>query len=164
MLEEVGKEIKKTIQEEVLCQIFGVSRVIIERSDSGAPSLVGRNENLSISYCENNMILTISNKNVGVDFEIGSPSTSLDLFPNYILGPGEKEFFDKLETDDERREFVLRAWICKEAFFKCSDQQFRPKRFDSTHNIAPFKFSPIGQEKVLIFNYLKYMVAVCILN
>lgn len=103
--------------EHALSASFGakLSDIGAERTDSGR--WVSPLYSFSLSHSAGYVAVAVSRSAVGIDIEGGMTAGRLSLAPR-VLTPDELSRFSALEGEEERIEYLGRAWCAKEAIFK----------------------------------------------
>lgn len=86
-------------------------------NEVGQPYLVGCNEYISISHCEDTIVVAMSSNKVGIDVEKNLPSKGYELF----LADEEYALFNKSENKDD---LLTTIWTLKESYVKLKGTGF----------------------------------------
>lgn len=110
--------------ERAIDQIYGIpaDQLNFEKQPSGRWVIVGQQPPIcfSLSHCEGAVAVALSHSPVGVDIE-PLDRTLKPALAKKVLTPDEQQVYDALLAT-ERSDYLLRAWVAKEALYKRTGQ------------------------------------------
>lgn len=119
--------------EEAIEKTYGISprRLSFEKQPSGRWMITGKYSSIhfSLSHCEGAVAVALSCQPVGVDIE---PAERLlkPALAQKVLTPDEQTTYDALPVP-EQNDYLLRAWVSKEAIYKRMGQgSFCPREIE----------------------------------
>lgn len=120
-------------------QTYGIraDQLDFEKQPSGRWVITGKYSSIhfSLSHCEGAVAVALSHQSVGVDIE---PAERLlkPALAQKVLTPDEQTTYDALPAT-EQNDYLLRAWVSKEAIYKRTEQGgFCPREIALCHAVA----------------------------
>ena len=112
---------------------------------------------LSLSHCDDAILITWSKKKIGVDIERTDRKIPFKKICNRFFTTNEKKIFNNIKGKYQKS-FVLENWVMKESAFKCQSSKVPSDIFkwewDRSINIC----SNYRTNEKLKFNLIKYKI------
>ncbi len=141
----------------------------ITHTETGRPIINKMNVDISLSHKEDIVYVGLVEKpfRIGLDVEWIKSETKNKLIYDYVISKGEEKSIKKFidENNYSKEEITRIIWSIKEAFFKCIDYKFLPRKItikDINLNNVDIKpdalISRIISKQNLNFHEIKFII------